>query len=262
MNDTDLGGSRVLVTRPEHQAQALVAAIEAANGVAVTFPVIEIRPRDRAGIESDLGHLPDPDITIFISANAVTHGSAYAGNALIAAVGPATAAAIESAGLRVDIRPDSGYDSESLLAEPALQDVEGRTIRIIRGSGGREFLGTTLLGRAASVHYLEVYSRGIPDVADREIAALAERFEAGDIDVFTIMSVQSLKNLLGLLPATCISALTATPLVTPAARVIKEALDLLPGSQATQAAGPGAEEMVRAIASVTAPGPQTSGPNS
>ena len=262
MTDIELAGIRILVTRPEHQAQALVSAIEAANGVAVAFPVIEIAPRDRGEIESGLDHLPDPDITVFVSANAVSHGFDYAGDAMLAAVGPATAAAIESAGRHVDIRPASGYDSESLLAEPALRNVSNKAIRIVRGSGGREFLGTTLLERGASVDYVEVYSRRVPDVPDEDISALARQFESGDIDVFTIMSVQSLKNLLALLPATCISALTATPLVTPAARVIKEALDLLPGCKATQAAGPGADEMVRAIAAIATTGPQTSGPNS
>ena len=259
MSDIDLAGIRVLVTRPEHQAQTLIAAIEAANGVACAFPVIEITPRDRDDVQNDADRLPQPDIAVFVSANAVAHGLGFAGDAPLAAVGPATAAAIAAAGRDVDIRPAQGFDSESLLAEPAMNDVEGKAVRIIRGVGGRVLLGDTLRSRGASVDYLEVYARRIPEVPAGRVNSLANEIAGGEIDVVTVMSVQSLDNLLRLLPGEIAAALAKTPLVTPATRVIKELMDRLPGCPATLAAGPGADEMVRAIATL---GPQSSGHHS
>ena len=259
MADGPLAGVGVLVTRPVGQSGELVSAIEAAAGRSIIFPVIEIVPRSPQDIESDLRRLGQPDIVIFVSRNAVEHGLAWAGDGTIAAVGPATAAAIEAAARVVDIRPSKGFDSESLLAEPALTAVRGKTIRIIRGVGGRELLASTLRRRGARVDYLEVYARRAPRYTDEEIHGVVRQLEAGDIAVIVVMSVQSFDNLLTLLPDSCHATLAKTPLVTPAARVIKQVSDRLPGCPATLADGPGADEIVRAIARLA---PHSSGQNS
>jgi uroporphyrinogen-III synthase len=259
MADTPLAGVTVLVTRPAAQAGELVAAIDAAGGRSIVFPVIQITPRSPQDIAADLAGLAAPDIVIFVSRNAVEHGLAWSGEGAIAAVGPATAAAIEAAARVVDIRPASGFDSESLLEEPALRDVGGKTIRIIRGSGGRELLATTLRERGATVDYLEVYARHAPAHTEQEIAAVAQQLEDREIVAVVIMSVESFHNLLALRPRSCHRALAETRLVTPASRVIKEVTDRLPGCAVTLADGPGADEIVRAIA---APAPHSSGKNS
>jgi len=248
MANNDLAGVGVLVTRPTHQAHELVAAIEAQGGLAIRFPCIEIVPREAAEVLDDMSQLEDPDIAIFVSSNAVKHGLAYAGAARIAVVGPATAAAVAAAGRSVDIRPANGFDSEHLLAEAELQAVAGSTIRIIRGNEGRELIADTLRSRGAEVEYLSVYARRAPEYSASELAALEAQWRSGDIDVVTVMSVQSLTNLTSLLPEWCRKQLAQARLVTPAARVIKEVLDRFPGIPATLASGPQAKDMVRAIA--------------
>jgi uroporphyrinogen-III synthase len=248
MAENDLADVGVLVTRPKHQAVKLVDAIEALGGTAVQFPVIEIVPREAADILADVSQQQNPDIAIFVSPNAVRNGLSYVGDAQIAVVGPATAIAIETAGRSVDIRPESGFDSEHLLAEPALKAVQGSNIRIIRGNEGRELLADTLKDRGANVHYLPVYTRKVPEYSAPELSELEAKWLSGEIDVVTVMSVQSLTNLAELLPEWCEKQLGQTRLVTPAARVIKEALDRYPGIPATLASGPQAKDMVRAIA--------------
>ena len=74
MNEATLSGFRVLVTRPEHQADEIVAAIEDAGGEAIQFPVIDIEPHESADVSRCLETLPTADITIFISTNAVMYG--------------------------------------------------------------------------------------------------------------------------------------------------------------------------------------------
>ena len=49
MSERLLDGAGVLVTRPRQQADELVEAIEARGGIAISFPVIEIVPRNTAG---------------------------------------------------------------------------------------------------------------------------------------------------------------------------------------------------------------------
>ena len=251
MIDRELAGIGVLVTRPRHQAAELVAAITAAGGAAIQFPVIEIIPCDREAIDKARGALRDPDIVIFVSPNSVQYGLACAESARIAVVGPATAKSVESAGRSIDIRSPSGYDSEHLLAEPGLQDVTGKVVRIVRGTSGRELLAATLRDRGAIVDYLPVYVRRTPDYHAADIEHLEQRWRSGAVNVITIMSVESLHNLVALLPEWCISQLENTALVTPAARVIKEARDRFPDIPATLARGPGASDMVDAIMTCT-----------
>ena len=88
----------------------------------------------------------------------------------------------------------------------------------------------------------------MPDYAPAVIAELETSWRAGAIDVVTVMSVESLTNLVALLTTWCKVRIGLTTLVTPAARVLKEALALYPDMPVALAKGPGAAEMVRAIA--------------
>ena len=217
-------------------------------GKALRFPAIEVVPRDDADIAGDAASLQPPDIVIFVSVNAVRYGFDHAGPASVAAIGPATAAAIEAAGGTVDIRSAAGFDSMQLLAEPQMHDVEGKVVRIIRGNAGRELLATTLRARGATVEYLPVYSRQAPRPEPSELDDLEKAWQSGDIDVVTVMSVETLTNLDSILPGACRDLLRQTPLVTPAERVIIEANERFPGIRAELADGTGADDIVRTIA--------------
>jgi len=256
MANTELAGVGVLVTRPSRQADGLVEAIEDHGGTAIRFPVIDIVPRGAAEISADAALLQKPDVVIFVSRNAVQFGLAHASGASVAAVGPATAAALEAAGRSPDIQPASGFDSEHLLEEPCLLDVAGKTVRIVRGVNGRELLADTLRSRGAVVEYLPVYERRIPQYTDAELGDLKTRWSSGDIDIITVMSVESVHNLEALLPNWCRSQLANVSMVTPATRVLRAALATFPGTSATLAAGPLAGDMVRAIIALghTVPG--------
>lgn len=250
MADRPLHGVGVLVTRPRTRVTELVNAIEEQGGRAYCFPVMEIAPFDENVVHKHAAEMEKPDVVIFISRNAVEYGIRYTDGGEIAVIGPATAKAVEAAGRVVDIQPSSGYDSEHLLAEAALQNIAGKHIRIIRGANGRELLAETLTERGATVEYLPVYERRLPEVGLETLADLESRWRQGEINVVTVMSVQSLRNLARILPAWCVAQLSTTPLVTPAGRVLKEALDSHPDSRPILAAGPGADDMVRAIIAI------------
>jgi len=247
MPEASLQGVGVLVTRPRAQAGELIAAIEQEGGNAIPFPVIEIAPLDTARVAAAAAALPQPDVAIFVSRNAVEHGIGYTGNGKIAAIGPATAAAVESAGRKVDIQPSGGFDSEHLLGENSLAEVRGKQVRIIRGTSGRGLLAEELTARGANVHYLEVYERRRPLVDAGILEELEASWERGQINYVIAMSVQSFENLVTLLPETSAGRLVMTPLVTPADRVIKEVHNRYPESRPILAAGPQARDMVQAI---------------
>ncbi|MGI9238962.1 MAG: uroporphyrinogen-III synthase [Woeseiaceae bacterium] len=247
MTEAALEGVGVLVTRPRPQARELVAAIEQAGGSAFCFPVLDIAAIDESVVAANAASLTRPDIVIFVSRNAVEYGLKYSNGGKLAAIGPATAAAIASAGRIVDLQPADGYDSEHLLEEPEFREVAGKSIRIIRGGAGRELLAEELTSRGANVSYLSVYERRLPAASAQTLSDLESRWRQGNINVITAMSVQSFRNLVTLLPPWCKGQLESTPLVTPAGRVLKEVLDQYPASRPILASGPQAAEMVEAI---------------
>ena len=249
MSEATLKGFGVLVTRPEHQADELSAAIEDAGGEAIRFPVVEIEPHDSGDVNRSLEGLPAPDITIFISTNAVMYGLSYANGdqARIAAIGPSTRAAIESAGAQVDIYPAQGFDSEHLLAENDLQEVTGKNIRIVRGDSGRELLANTLRERGATVDYLPVYRRLSRVYSPSLLTGLEHRWRDGQVSCVVAMSVDSLNKLQEILPAGARELLAETPLVTPSVRVLRTASDRIPEAKVSLAESPQTDDMVRAL---------------
>ncbi|HEX2139995.1 MAG TPA: uroporphyrinogen-III synthase, partial [Woeseiaceae bacterium] len=134
-----------------------------------------------------------------------------------------------------------------LLSQPDFRDVRGRTIRIVRGDRGRELLGNTLRERGAAVDYLSVYRRLPVRHSQAELDELERVWRRGGIDIITVMSVETLDNLLTALPPYCRAALPATPLVTPSKRVIQTAADQIPAVRATLAPGPLPADMLRAL---------------
>ena len=119
-----LAGRTVLVTRPAHQAAALVRTIQSVGGETLVFPALEIEAVPAADLSTSLAQLATADIVIFISPNAARFGMAAAqvlpAASRIFAVGPGTARVLQAQGIQDVITPD-GQDSEALLALPQLQ---------------------------------------------------------------------------------------------------------------------------------------------
>lgn len=196
-----LNGAHVLVTRPQHQAANLCRLIEQHRGIAVEFPTLEIiSTGNRDAIVETVSNLQRFQWVVFISANAVNFAlSAIDGtidrfhSVHIAAIGQATARALESEGLHPDLTPINGSDSQALLAMPAMQAVSGQRILIVRGVGGLEYLGHELKRRGADIDYLEVYRRVIPDVDPTPLIALLRQ---NRLNLITATSGEALQNLL------------------------------------------------------------------
>ncbi len=244
MSKVTLAGASVLQTRPTHQSAELSAAIELAGGRVLDFPVIDIVATD----SPDRAAADTADIVIFVSRNAVDHGLDLAGpTSRLAAIGDATASAIRAAGRQVTIVPANGFDSEALLAEPALQDVAGKRILIVRGDGGRELLRETLQSRGAEVVATTVYERRQQRPSCAALATVSQACQASDLHYIIAMSIASLERLLDLLPEGLLEPLSEGRLVTPSSRVIIAAGVRLPRMRALLASSPHAADMVAAM---------------
>lgn len=218
--DKLLAGRKVLVTRPEHQAQRLAEMIADSGGQAVMFPALAITyipathwpPIDWSQI----------DWLIFVSPNAVAafvagYQQPLPANIKAVAVGGGTATAMQQHGLRVDLQPPESKGSESLLTVQQFVSLQGQQIVIVRAPGGRELLAETLRSRGASVSYLNAYQRVRPEPS----ASACQ--QAAQVDYLTATSVAALDNLCVLLKA-YLSHIKALPLLVLSERIEQHAL--------------------------------------
>jgi uroporphyrinogen-III synthase len=141
----------------------------------------------------------------------------------IAAVGKATAQALENAAWRVNCVPATEFSSEGLLAEAALQTVSDKNCFIVRGVGGRDKLEQGLRSRGAYVAYLEVYRRQQPKIDNSD---LVKRIAEQQLDAITITSIEALQNLLAMLDSASAKQIETVLLVAASQRIAEAAEQL------------------------------------
>lgn len=218
-----LYGVGVLITRPQQQAMPLCRLLETRGASTFRLPAVEIKPlADRRALATSLGVLAEFDLIIFSSSNAVRFGAMLLEQQRdlpLAAIGPATARALNQAGYRVAVQPTAGFDSESLLLHPRLHSVAGARILLIKGSDGREFLQNELARRGAQMTIADVYRRERPHPSSADLGALEAHFAAGEIQVITATSVDIVRNLLELATPALRVEFERAQWVVPGARV-------------------------------------------
>jgi uroporphyrinogen-III synthase len=216
-----LGGLRVLVTRPVHQADQLCGLLAARGAEVVRLPLQSIEPaRQPALALKPLQASRDFDAWIFTSANAVRFAAQLDSGvwpARLIGVGAATASALQAAG-RDAAAPTAAFSSEGLLAAPFLQDVSGWRVLIVRGSDGLNTLAEELARRGATVDIAEVYRRvPLPHTPETVQSALR------GTHAIVVTSAEALAHLVMLTPETTRGSLMRKQLVVPSQRVVEKA---------------------------------------
>lgn len=255
MAEQALAGLRVLVTRPAHQAQGLIAALREQGAEPVPFPLLDIAPIDEtetSAYNQIKARILDLDLyagVIFISPNAARIGEQWIDtywpqlpvgiNWL--AIGAGTAATLTALGIPA-YHVAGGFDSEALLADPLLSNIDEKRFLILRGEGGRELLAETLKSRGADVDYADLYRRICPRYNQTQIKST---IYAQRLSVILITSGMALDNLLELAGAE--PDLLETALIVPSRRIAD--LARARGFKRIRIAdGPDDSSMIRAIA--------------
>ena len=233
-----LFGRTIVVTRPAEQAGGMAAELEELGAKVLYQPAIEIGPPDTwAPVDRALQALASFDWIVFSSSNGVH----YFLNRLfdegrdlralrdvkLAAIGPATAAALDEWRLRLDVQPDE-YRAEA-LASALADSAAGQRFLLVRASRGREVLAETLVAAGGDVEQIVAYASQDVERPDEEIAAA---LAAGEIDWLTVTSSAIARSLVRLFGANlgrtrlaAISPLTAGVLIDagyPPAAVAEE----------------------------------------
>ncbi|HEX2641964.1 MAG TPA: uroporphyrinogen-III synthase [Thermoanaerobaculia bacterium] len=252
-----LAGLRVVVTRAEHQAGGLAAAFEAAGARVEILPLLEIvPPADRRPLERAAAEIALYDWLVFTSANAVESFLPLVGGALpprvqVAVVGPATAAALRARGIEPALAATRS-DAEGLVADLGPLVAGGRRVLLPQASDARPTLLEGLRQAGAEVVAIVAYDKRLPPEAP---ARARELFGDSPLGWVTFTSPRIVRHFVDLfgedwerrrpeLRAAAVGPVTSAELrrqgVAPAA----------------EAARPGDEEMVKAVAArISAPRP-------
>ena len=170
-----LAGKRIVITRPPHKAGAFANLLKALGAEPVVLPLIETRiPQDTAALDETLRVLPRYDWVIFTSANAVDFtfrriealdiDSAALVGMQFAAIGPATANALEAHGLTPALVPRE-YVAEGLFA--ALNEhvtLDGMRLLLPQANRARPVLADLLRGAGATVDAVVAYDTVRPEI--------------------------------------------------------------------------------------------------
>ena len=201
--------SHIFLTRPQSEAGELAAMLSPLGLKIVIQPAFDFRELD-ASVEqpellADLEAGGVKPLLIFTSPRAVSFGLRQLPDGLtntcqVAAIGPATARALEAERVSVRIRPAEGYTSEALL-QTLGDDASGfispnRSALILAAPGGRRKLAEGLEERGWTTQMLMVYRRENAALDKQEISRLDKA--TGILSVWT--SANGMKSLSQRLP--------------------------------------------------------------
>ncbi|WP_432257935.1 fused uroporphyrinogen-III synthase HemD/membrane protein HemX [Cupriavidus sp. TMH.W2] len=267
----------VVVTRPAGQSRQLTEALQAAGLDVLSFPLLAIGPAsDGAPLRAALARLDIFALVVFVSPNAIAYaldalavvqGAAVArwpAQVPVAVVGPASVAALAERGIappayRViapagaaasgqgtdDAAPDNDsprFDSEALWAQLDPAALAGRPVLIIRGNGGRDWLGDRLREAGAQVEAVEAYQRTLPEPSAMQWQAVRDNLRPGAAPhAWLLTSSEAVRNL-DVLARQQLSpredaCLRQVQCIAPHARIAEQALAL--GFAHIQRAAPG-----------------------
>ncbi len=218
-----LFGRRIVVTRPRRQAKKFAERLAELGADVIAYPTVEIAPpREVSPIREAFDRLAEYDWLVLTSVNGVErffaglrdygHDVRELAGVRVAAIGPATEAAISARGLRVACRPRE-YRAEALLE--SLGDVAGQRVLLARAEVAREVLPEQLGVRGAKVDVVSLYRSIVPPAA---VPLGEERIEmltftsSSTVDNFVAVNGERGRELLGRIPVAVIGPITADTL--------------------------------------------------
>jgi uroporphyrinogen III methyltransferase / synthase len=196
-----LFGKRIIVTRAREQASEFLSALSEMGAECLEFPTIKVIPPESwEGLDRGIGNTETYHWLILTSVNGVkyffdrleTLGRDVRDlkGVKIAAIGPATAEAVKSKGLRIDLIPEE-YRAESVVEAFRKEGIQGKRILLPRALEAREVLPQELLKLGAVVDVVEAY-RTVKPEEDRE--AVMALLRQGDIHMVTFTSSSTVSN--------------------------------------------------------------------
>ena len=175
-----LSGRRIVITRAQRQSGGLRERLEHQGADVLLLPTIEIvAPEAYESLDDALRDAKRFAWLVVTSANAVRVlgerlteiglSSASLAHLHFAAVGPSTAEAMRTLGLKVDVVPEQ-YVGEA-LADALKDQVRGQRVLLVRAAVARDVVPDALTSAGATVRVVDAYRTVVP--ADAVVRAKA-----------------------------------------------------------------------------------------
>ena len=248
---------RLLVTRPQPQADAWVTRLRAQGVDAAALPLLAIDAVvDLSQLHAAWHELPRYALVMFVSPNAVSHFFATRPAEIAArgwpkatragATGPGTLQALHMAGVphALCVAPPAEatqFDSAGLWAQLQGEAWSGREVLVLRGNGGRDEFAALLRGAGAAVHFTQAYERGAARHSAAERALLGDALAHPASHLWWLSSAEAIDHLAPLADSTAwqhAQALASHPRIAARARAFGfgRVFEALPTLAAVQAA--------------------------
>ncbi|MCP3678509.1 MAG: uroporphyrinogen-III C-methyltransferase [Deltaproteobacteria bacterium] len=200
-----LFGRRIMVTRSREQASGLSSLLAREGAEPYEFPTIAtVAPESWRAVDRAIRRLSRYEWAIFTSVNGVKcffDRLVDVGKDLrelkgvkIAAIGPATAEAVEALGIPVDITPQE-YRAEGLLKGLGWRRIRGKRFLLPRALVARDILPEEIVRLGGKIDVVPVY-RTIRPRGKREEAR--RLLKDGEIDAVTFTSSSTVSNFLAM----------------------------------------------------------------
>ncbi len=177
-----LFGKTVLITRPAAQADAFAAQLWEHGAEPILAPTIAIGPPDDPAAADDaVARVREYAWVVFTSRNGVEaffqriararRDLRALGDTQVAAIGPKTAEALATHGVRVDFMP-SAYVGEDIAAGLLERTLEGERVLLFRAQEARDVLPATLAEYGRPVDVVAAYktSYAVPPRLEDDVA--------------------------------------------------------------------------------------------
>jgi len=206
MQDKPLQGRRVLVTRAEEQAESFALLLQEQGATTIERALLAVQPAsDYTKLDLALKELDQYDWVVFASHNAVKFtlqrlkalglSAQTLSRCQLASIGEATSASLNEAGLNVAFQP-TAYVAESLAAElPQQTNLARKRILWPKTNIGRLLIAEELEAAGAKVDIAIAYESGLPANKEQLAVELVSLLQDKAIDVITLASAQTARNL-------------------------------------------------------------------
>lgn len=156
-----LGGWYVISTRPLNQHAGVRRSAAKLGATTFALSTVKLQPIEAKAQLRQALRCPRIVVTSPAAARLANAQLALAPSAARRwfALGSGSAAVLHRCGVPRVFVPETGSDSEALLAHPELRQVRGERIGLITAPGGRGLLASQLQARGATVVIAEVYRR-------------------------------------------------------------------------------------------------------